>query len=53
MNWTQVSYLYDGSLAGFLTCVFEAPLVLVHHLEKFRDRLACPVQVFSSADFHQ
>ena len=24
MNWTQVSYLYDGSLAGFLTCVFEA-----------------------------
>ena len=24
MSWTQVSYLYDGSLAGFLTCVFEA-----------------------------
>lgn len=24
MSWSQVSYLYDGSLAGFLTCVFEA-----------------------------
>ena len=24
MSWIQVSYLYDGSLAGFLTCVFEA-----------------------------
>ena len=24
MSWTHVSYLYDGSLAGFLTCVFEA-----------------------------
>ena len=24
MSWAQVSYLYDGSLAGFLTCVFEA-----------------------------
>ena len=24
MSWTQVSYLYDGSLAGFFTCVFEA-----------------------------
>ena len=24
MSWTQVSYLYDGSYAGFLTCVFES-----------------------------
>ena len=25
-NWTPVSYTYDGSFAGFLTCVFEAYL---------------------------
>lgn len=24
MPWTQVSYQYDGSFAGFLTCVFES-----------------------------
>ena len=24
MPWTQVSYCYDGSFAGFLTCVFES-----------------------------
>ena len=24
MSWTQVCYCYDGSFAGFLTCVFEA-----------------------------
>lgn len=24
MSWTQVSYCYDGSFAGFLTCVFES-----------------------------
>ena len=26
MGWTQVSYHYDGSFAGFLCCVFEAYL---------------------------
>ena len=26
MSWTQVSYLYDGTYAGFLTCVFESYL---------------------------
>ena len=26
MDWTQVSYHYDGSFAGFLCCVFEAYL---------------------------
>ena len=24
MSWTQVSYVYDGSFAGFLTCVFDS-----------------------------
>ena len=24
MDWTEVSYRYDGSFAGFLTCVYEA-----------------------------
>ena len=24
MSWTQVSYLYDGTYAGFLTCVFDS-----------------------------
>ena len=24
MPWTQVSYLYDGTYAGFLTCVFDS-----------------------------
>ena len=24
MAWSQVSYLYDGTYAGFLTCVFES-----------------------------
>lgn len=24
MNWSQVCYEYDGSFAGFLTCVFES-----------------------------
>ena len=24
MDWTEVSYRYDGSCAGFLTCVYEA-----------------------------
>ena len=24
MSWTQVAYRYDGSYAGFLTCVYEA-----------------------------
>ena len=24
MSWTQVAYRYDGSFAGFLTCVYEA-----------------------------
>ena len=24
MGWTQVSYVYDGSFAGFLTCVFDS-----------------------------
>ena len=24
MSWTQVSYLYDGSFAGFLCCVFDS-----------------------------
>ena len=24
MFWTQVSYLYDGTYAGFLTCVFDS-----------------------------
>lgn len=24
MDWTQVSYLYDGTFDGFLTCVYEA-----------------------------
>lgn len=28
MEWTQVLYRYDGSLSGFLTCVFESYL---HH----------------------
>ena len=26
MSWTQVSYLYDGTYAGFLTCVFDSYL---------------------------
>lgn len=30
MHWTQVCYEYDGSFAGFLTCVFES---YVHHEE--------------------
>lgn len=24
MSWTQVSYTYDGTFAGFLTCVYES-----------------------------
>ena len=24
MSWSQVSYLYDGTYAGFLTCVFHS-----------------------------
>ena len=24
MDWTPVSYAYDGSFAGFLTCVFAS-----------------------------
>ena len=24
MSWTQVSYTYDGSFSGFLTCVYES-----------------------------
>ena len=24
MSWTQVTYRYDGSYAGFLTCIYEA-----------------------------
>ena len=24
MSWTLVSYLYDGTYAGFLTCVFDS-----------------------------
>ena len=24
MSWTQVAYVYDGSFAGFLTCVFDS-----------------------------
>ena len=24
MSWTQVCYVYDGSFAGFLTCVFDS-----------------------------
>ena len=24
MSWTPVSYVYDGSFAGFLTCVFDS-----------------------------
>lgn len=24
MSWTQVSYTYDGSFSGFLTCIYES-----------------------------
>ena len=27
MDWTPVSYAYDGSFAGFLTCVFALSLI--------------------------
>ena len=36
MPWTQVSYQYDGSFAGFLTCVFES---YVNHEEPVEFRL--------------